>query len=589
MVYKLAKPRVTSILNRLFDNVLSSKIEHELDLNLHDISNYMICICIITLFYLITLNRNSEERTFSLFPNISRIDADRSLLNLLKYFINYGFYKFGIEVILMMMLILICTKIDIISIIYVPIFIIFVFKKRQSLEVVCKLAANLIIFLIILQISIIKICEFSQLSELNIDGKFKKYFIIVMKNLHITPSNLIYDYVLLILLSCQSAVFENYKKIDFSQNPFKMGGENDSTIPPKKIGIDYIYKHYIYTFSKKWNSPMDLLKRYVFKVHYWNTILMIFFVGTTNIDIFSICYIICSFIFLWQGSEFYLKSFDKIFSQWNWLLSYNVIAISLKIIIKILGCTGEKMIPRDYCFLLSLFDFPCSSETNEIDDKIFCHEHYKDDPFFWDIVAFFLIISQRRIFHSYYFYSIKKEALISNMMTSRGAKLSEELRIQEVNKNIKEEKNYLEKLRIKMDKIRKVAAFRTLKGNNISHEIAVRNGDIFMFADDFNDEEQGNIVIEPVKRKSTVLISSSSFSQQVSETFFDIENISSNIPKEDVENRPKESAKIKFLKFFQYFFRKLHKHSRNHTYIIKLLNEEKSFLEEKLTCEEEQE
>lgn len=33
-----------------------------------------------------------------LFPRITRQDADKDLLHMIKYLVNYAFYKFGIEV-----------------------------------------------------------------------------------------------------------------------------------------------------------------------------------------------------------------------------------------------------------------------------------------------------------------------------------------------------------------------------------------------------------------------------------------------------------------------------------------------------------
>lgn len=37
-------------------------------------------------------------RPYFMFPKIKRTDADKNLKNCLKYLLNYGFYKFGVEV-----------------------------------------------------------------------------------------------------------------------------------------------------------------------------------------------------------------------------------------------------------------------------------------------------------------------------------------------------------------------------------------------------------------------------------------------------------------------------------------------------------
>ena len=40
---------------------------------------------------------NNKEKI--MFPDITRKDADTDMIHCIKYFINYGFYKFGVEVI----------------------------------------------------------------------------------------------------------------------------------------------------------------------------------------------------------------------------------------------------------------------------------------------------------------------------------------------------------------------------------------------------------------------------------------------------------------------------------------------------------
>jgi len=46
-------------------------------------------------------SRSSSEETEDdgvLFPSVTRADADTDLLSAIQYLINYGFYKFGVEV-----------------------------------------------------------------------------------------------------------------------------------------------------------------------------------------------------------------------------------------------------------------------------------------------------------------------------------------------------------------------------------------------------------------------------------------------------------------------------------------------------------
>lgn len=53
------------------------------------------------------------------FPEITRDVADNNLANMIKYLFNYVFFKFGIEITLIVMVTLIGHRMDLISLIYV--------------------------------------------------------------------------------------------------------------------------------------------------------------------------------------------------------------------------------------------------------------------------------------------------------------------------------------------------------------------------------------------------------------------------------------------------------------------------------------
>lgn len=53
-----------------------------------------------------------------LFPRITRNDADKDLRYLIKYLFNFAFFKFGVEVTLVMLAIVIGGRMDIVGILY---------------------------------------------------------------------------------------------------------------------------------------------------------------------------------------------------------------------------------------------------------------------------------------------------------------------------------------------------------------------------------------------------------------------------------------------------------------------------------------
>lgn len=64
------------------------------------------------------LNGKSISRPKVLFARVGRNDADKDLPHLIKYLFNFGFYKFGVETTLVMIVILISARLDIIAILY---------------------------------------------------------------------------------------------------------------------------------------------------------------------------------------------------------------------------------------------------------------------------------------------------------------------------------------------------------------------------------------------------------------------------------------------------------------------------------------
>lgn len=157
-----------------------------------------------------------------------------------------------------------------------------------------------------------------------------------------------------------------------------------------------IQEHSIYQFKEKSEGFIDLAKHYVFKAHFWVTLVVVFLVGIYTVDVFSIVYLGGTFVFLWFGTDFYLKPLRKIISTWNILLMCNISIIVAKVFVKVFVCNIgdiEERIAREDCWVI------CE----------YCASLNKDLSLLTDIIVFVFIIIQRRIFLSYYFYNIINE------------------------------------------------------------------------------------------------------------------------------------------------------------------------------------
>lgn len=132
----------------------------------------------------------------------------------------------------------------------------------------------------------------------------------------------------------QCVVFRIEAHADTSEQEFVAGHnysvfqemENPNFVNPIK---DYV------THIHNW---LDILKRGIMMSLMWVTLSIMFLAGTKRTNLFSLGYLIGAFIFLWQGSDFYLRPVKTILKWWNILLGYNVVVILSKALLQCVGC-----------------------------------------------------------------------------------------------------------------------------------------------------------------------------------------------------------------------------------------------------------
>lgn len=90
------------------------------------LEGYIFYIVALTVYNIILLAQQRKRylkgktmtRPKVLFPRVTRMDADKDLPHLIKYLFNFAFFKFGIEVTLVLLVILVGTRMDVIALIY---------------------------------------------------------------------------------------------------------------------------------------------------------------------------------------------------------------------------------------------------------------------------------------------------------------------------------------------------------------------------------------------------------------------------------------------------------------------------------------
>lgn len=189
---------------------------------------------------------------------------------------------------------------------------------------------------------------------------------------------LVYDFLLLVCACRQMLVFRIEKQYDRADFP---GGSNKSVVDEiNNLGASEVplEGHDFVSIQKNW---LDILKCAVFLGCFWITLAIVFLAGTNHVNIFSIGYLIGSFIFLWQGADFYLRPIHTILRWWSYLVSYNIFVITVKIILHLPVCIFIDYIEKNgtsICFLIKLFGITCTEIERKVavDPSVRMYIHY---------------------------------------------------------------------------------------------------------------------------------------------------------------------------------------------------------------------
>ncbi|KAL0119117.1 hypothetical protein PUN28_009604 [Cardiocondyla obscurior] len=456
-----------------------------------------------------------------MFPSITRMDADKGLPECLKFLFNYGFYKFGLEICLIGIVTLIGTRLDFYSVLYSVWLLLFFSLKRKTVARIWPCFRTFAIILLPIQYAIVV----APPSWLCIDYPWKKSE--VMRRLQewmylpdpdFPPNSrkLICDFILLMMIVRQSLVFYIEQQ---SLQPGKefVAGHNYSVFQDmEKPNFVNPVKDYVSHI----HSWLDVFKRGSMMSLMWVTMSIMFLAGTERTNLFSLGYLIGAFIFLWQGSDFYLRPMKTILKWWNMLIGYSVIVIFSKALLQGVGCVLIKDLEHSVCWLVQLLGISClrkfKSSSDSILDPAKCSVTREDIGMVWDGLCFAFLLIQKRLFKSYYFFHIVDETKAMSILASRGAELLQELHHKRIEIQENVEKAVLEKLKFKMDKIK--ANQQKIQGpsykDSQTHKVdelypgtrplyrirtpktnrdAVRSGDYYMF-DDLDDDDVTDLI-----------------------------------------------------------------------------------------------
>ena len=234
--------------------------------------------------------------------------------------------------------------------------------------------------------------------------------------------------------------------------PLRSGGSNRLVL--EKNTSSPTDENPLPNFLIKIRKPVDILKRIIFKGTYWITLTVVFLAGTYRVDLFSLGYLAGSFTFFWCGTDFYFKPMKQILKWWNFMFAYNMFVIIMKLFVKFIGCLFSSNLPQSICWMIEILGIPCSHLIDE--NEFLCDHLLNGYDLLWDGLAFVFLIFQRRIFLSFYFCHVVDETVKTDILSSRGAEIIEELRLKSMQKENIAEAATIEKIKHKMEKLKLV-------------------------------------------------------------------------------------------------------------------------------------
>uniref|UniRef100_A0A672QS65 Piezo-type mechanosensitive ion channel component 2-like n=1 Tax=Sinocyclocheilus grahami TaxID=75366 RepID=A0A672QS65_SINGR len=433
-------------------------------------------------------NKLSPPPSRTIFHDITRQHLDNSIINCAKYFINYFFYKFGLEVCFLLAINVMGQRMDFYSMLHgLALAVVMYRRRRKAIAEIwpkyCCFLACMITFQYFICIGIPPAaCKDYpwRFSESMMDSDIIKW--LFLPDFHTQPNSLflVYDFMLLLCASLQRQVFEEENKAAVRL----MAGDNVEICRDLDAASFSVYNpvpDFIHC-----RSYLDMLKVIKFSYLFWFVLTIIFITGTTRISIFCMGYLVACFYFLLFGGDLLLKPIKKILRYWDFLIAYNVFVITMK---NILACGYIKHLVKNSCWLVQLLSLSCTIKEYKALEG--CEVPKDEAGIIWDSICFTFLLLQRRVFMSYYFLHVVADIRAGQILASRGAELFQASIVKAVRARLEEEKRSMEQLKRQMDHI-KTRQQKFKRGKEKMLSMAQESGDEqkLIQPDDNDDDDE---------------------------------------------------------------------------------------------------
>ncbi|NXL92044.1 PIEZ1 protein, partial [Alectura lathami] len=467
--------------------------------------------------------------TETIFEDVSREQLDHGLVSCAKYFLNYFYYKFGLEICFLMTVNVIGQRMNFMVILHGCWLVVILTRRRRA--AIARLWPKYCLFLVVFLLYQYLLCvgmppalcldypwRWSQ--SLPINSALIKW--LYLPDFFVAPksTNLINDFVLLLCAAQQWRVFVAERTEEWLRAAGDNADRLDLGREPHNPTPNFIHCR----------SYLDMAKVVVFRYLFWFVLVVVFITGATRISLFGLGYLLACFYLLLFGTAMLRKPARARLVLWDCLILYNITVIISKNMLSLLSCVFVQQMQSNFCWVIQLFSLVCTVkgyyDPKEMGKDHDCSLPVEEAGIIWDSICFFFLLLQRRVFLSYYYLHVMLDLQASALQASRGVALFKASTLKSMRSHQQAEKKSLAQLKRQMERIRakqeKYHQERLPGGEGqdearpvpggpadparqrerwwrpwLDHAAVLHSGEYFLFESDSEEEEEAAVPEEP--------------------------------------------------------------------------------------------
>ncbi|XP_063267087.1 piezo-type mechanosensitive ion channel component 1 isoform X2 [Prinia subflava] len=445
--------------------------------------------------------------TETIFEDITCHHLDLGFVSCAKYFINYFYYKFGLEICFLMMVNVIGQRMNFLVLVHGCWLVVMLTQRRRA--AIARLWPKYCLFLVVFFLYQYLLClgmppalcmdypwRWSNTIPLNsalIKWLFLPDFFQAPKS-----TNLINDFLLLLCAAQQWRVFEAER----SQPWLQAAGDNLDRLD-REQEHDNPTPNFIYC-----KCYLDMAKVVVFRYLFWVILVVVFITGANRISLFGLGYLLACFYLLLSGTAMLRKPARARLALWDCLILYNIAVIVCKNMLSLLSCVFVRQMQNKFCGVIQLFSLVCTVKgyynPKEMHKDHDCTLPVEEAGIIWDSICFFFLLLQRRIFISSYYLHVMWDLQASALQPSRGvalfkATITKRLRLhrRSEKRSLDQLKRQMERIRAKQQKYRQEHLPRSTGPEQEGPGSVLHSGEYFLFESDSEEEDEVQEEVRP--------------------------------------------------------------------------------------------